>query len=206
MVGQQQSNATATALFQMRQAEQKVVTALQHASLALRALSTVDASQSSSSFNQHSDAFISNLHDAQRLVRDRIQQLGADLPFENIMMRRLIEGDLALQRTAHVHRALLYALSTVGVSPVPDTSVAGNAAAPSSVPSPPYMPSPAASTPQTAFPGIAASSPITTAPLPILVHGTDHTQGTQQAFNNPQPSDSHGRHQNNDQSGLDSAP
>lgn len=201
----------------MRQAEQKVVASLQHASLALRAVSAVDASQSLPPVNQHSDAFISNLHDAQKLIRERIQQLGADLPFENIMMRRLIEADLAVQRTAHVHRALIYALSLVDESAAPDTATAqsGGAAA-QSAPSPQYMPSPVASTPQGILPAVAASPPLTTVPAAMGVHGTDPMQTTfaQQApFNGgAQASDaipldaihSTGRdHSNIDQSGGD---
>lgn len=178
MVGQQRASATEDALAKMRQAEQKVVASLKHASLALRALSAVDASQSSTPFNQHSDAFISNLHDAQKLIRERIQQLGADLPFENIMMRRLIEADLAVQRTAHVHRGLVYALSIIDESATPDATAPQSGPTAQSVPSPQYMPSPVASTPQGVFPAVATSPPLTAAAGGMSAHGTDPMQTT----------------------------
>lgn len=71
-------------------------------------------------FVKHMDGMLANLLEVQNLVRERIQHVGADLPFENVTLRRLIESDLAVQRTAHVHRALVYTLTKLGEQPLPD--------------------------------------------------------------------------------------
>lgn len=152
MAAQQRQSTTADALSKLRQAEQKIVAAMHHASAAFRALATVDAQQAQP-FTQHAEAFMKQLHDAQTLIRERIRHVGTDLPFENITMRRLIEADLAVQRTAHVHRSLVRALTAIQEIPVSDAAA----------PSPPFMPSPAASTPLHVISGSTAAAPSPTA-------------------------------------------
>lgn len=159
MVGQQRPNITADALAKLRQAEQKVLGALKCAASAFHALSSVDATSARTSYNQHVEGFIKQLQEVQSIVRERIQQIGADLPTENATMRRLIESDLAIQRTAHLHRALVYTLNQVDEQPNPEATA----------PSPPYMPSPAASTPLAVFAGVASSPPAGPAPITLAV-------------------------------------
>lgn len=163
MVGQQRPSATNDALTKLRQAEQKVLGALQQAASTFQALSSMDASTATAGFNQHSEGFINQLLEVQSIVRDRIQQVGADLPFENVTMRRFIESDLAIQRTSHIHRALLHTLSELEEQPISDGTA----------PSPPYMPSPAASTPLAVFGGIASSPSAGPAPITLAVPSPD---------------------------------
>lgn len=160
---QPRQNATVDALAKLQQAEQKIVTGLQHASTAFRALATVDAEQAAPAFNKHAETFLKQLHEARELIRDRIKQVGADLPFENVTMRRLIESDLAIQRTAHVHRALLHSLHQLDEVPTTEATA----------PSPPYMPSPVASTPLAVIGGVASSPPTLAAPITVAVPTSD---------------------------------
>lgn len=163
MPPQQRPSATSDALTKLREAEEKVIKALREASASMRALSSVDPARSSRPFHAHAEAFHKHLKDAQTLLRDRIQAVGADLPLENQTMFRLIEADLAAQRTAHVHRSLAQTLALLGEAPIAD------AAAPAPAPSPQYAPSPSASTPLNSLVGIAASPPTAGAPITLAV-------------------------------------
>jgi hypothetical protein len=100
------------AMSSLEEAERKIISALQSAAAAFRALGTAD-SMRAGSFDAHSEAFLRGLADVQGLVRASISALGTDLPLENGSMRHLIEGDMAAQRTAHAHDILKRTLDLV---------------------------------------------------------------------------------------------
>ncbi|KAI0557701.1 Mediator complex protein [Gracilaria domingensis] len=163
MVGQQQSLTTAESLRRLNAAEQKVLNFLTQATEAVRALSQTEAPEVTSA-SVHAQQFIVNVHEVQAILRSQIESLTSDVPQENTTMLRLVEADLALQRTAHVHRALAHILRAFGepVSGVPTTA-----------PSPPYMPSPVANTPVGLIGGMAPTPPAGGAPITIAVPSPD---------------------------------
>lgn len=99
-------------LTSLREAEELVVSAVESAGAAFQALSAAESGGAQDA-SAHSERFIKDLYSANRLVRARIAQLTSDHPFENPTLSRLIEADLAVQRTAHIHRALVRALRRV---------------------------------------------------------------------------------------------
>lgn len=145
MVPQPLTSSTADALAPLHEAEQKILCALTAASLSIRSLSTPTAR---ATFPTHSATFLKDLNHAQYILRQRIETISADIPFENITLRRLVEADLSLQRTSHVHRSLVRILAAFDETP--------NHGAASAAPSPGWMPSPLASTPLGAL-GVAPS-------------------------------------------------
>lgn len=164
MVGKPRPSATAEALSSLHEAEQKIISSLLSASQAFRSLSD----PSSSTFQKHAESFVTDLSGAQTLIRKRITNIGADLPFENITMRRLIDADLALQRTAHLHRALVRTLVALDEMPNPPGSLSAAA-------SPNWLPSPVAGTPKElrALAGTAPSPSPAGAPIIIAVPSPD---------------------------------
>lgn len=166
MPGQQQPSSTEQALAPLHEAEQKILSALSASSLAFRALSSeAGPSAAPSAFSTHAATFLKDLLAAQELIRSRIAHITADVPFENVTMRRLIEADLGVQRTAHVHRALVRTLAALDEAPPPGTL--------SAAASPSWMPSPVASTPLAALGVAAASPPTAAAPITIAVPSPD---------------------------------
>ncbi|CAN8075251.1 unnamed protein product [Agarophyton chilense] len=164
MVGQQQRvPSTAESLKKLTTAEEKILTFLTHATEAIRALSQTDAPDATLA-TAEAQAFLTNVHEVQSILRSQIETLTSDVPQENITMLRLVEADLALQRTAHVHRALAHVLRLFG-EPV--------SGMPASAPSPPYMPSPVANTPVGLIGGIAPTPPAAGAPITIAVPSPD---------------------------------
>lgn len=164
MVGQQRASSTAEALGKLRSAEDKVIAALKSASSAFKSLSTADSARATA-FHGHSEAYLNNIYEAQELVRECIQNVGTDLPFENGTMRRLVEADLAVQRTSHVHRSLVKTLQMLDEPPAPDSL--------SAAASPGWMPSPIASTPLVSLSGTAPSPPAAGAPITVAVPSPD---------------------------------
>lgn len=90
----------------LRKAEKLVVSSVEAAASAFQALSAIDASAAPKA-TPHAERFVRDLSEAQRLVRQCITSLSSDLPFENATLNHLINADLAVQRTAHVHRSLV---------------------------------------------------------------------------------------------------
>lgn len=159
MVGQQRQSSTTESLQRLRQAEQKVLSALNHAAQATKTLSTANPSQATS-FSSQSESFLKDLYAAQALVRQQIQLIEIDRPYENITMRRLVDTDIAVQRTAHIHRSLVRILAALD-EPCEGLSTAA---------SPGYMPSPVASTPGLGgLGGIAPSPPAAGGPIMVAV-------------------------------------
>jgi hypothetical protein len=78
---------------------------LEAASAAFRCLASAQ-SAGASSFSSHADMFLTDLAEARRLLRKRISMLGPDVPYENASTRKLIEADIAVEKVAHLHRAL----------------------------------------------------------------------------------------------------
>lgn len=159
MVGNEPGpSVTKEALASLNEAEKKILSSLNSATDAFRSLSDPAASN----FNKHAEAFVTDLHAAQSLIRKRISGIGADLPFEDNSVRRLVEADLALQRTAHVHRTLVSTLVDLDEMPNPPGSLSAAA-------SPNWMPSPVASTPrELGALAVAAPSPSPAGP-PITI-------------------------------------
>jgi hypothetical protein len=113
----------------LEEAERKILSSLESASAAFRALATADSSRAHA-FDGHAESFLADMATAQQLVRSRISLLGPDLPFENGSMRRLVEADIAVQTTAHAHAALR---RTLEVATAPATATAAAAAAATAV-------------------------------------------------------------------------
>jgi hypothetical protein len=111
----------------LEEAERKILSSLESASAAFRALATADSSRAHA-FDGHAESFLADMATAQQLVRSRISLLGPDLPFENGSMRRLVEADIAVQTTAHAHAALRRTLE-VATAPATATAAATAAAA-----------------------------------------------------------------------------
>jgi hypothetical protein len=109
----------------LEEAERKILSSLESASAAFRALATADSSRAHA-FDGHAESFLADMATAQQLVRSRISLLGPDLPFENGSMRRLVEADIAVQTTAHAHAALR---RTLEVATAPATAKATATAA-----------------------------------------------------------------------------
>ncbi|PXF44839.1 hypothetical protein BWQ96_05422 [Gracilariopsis chorda] len=171
MVGQQQRlPPTAESLQKLRVAEQKVLTFLSQATDAVRALSNTESPQVTTA-TVHAQQVVSNLYDVQAILRNQIDALSSDMPLEDGTKLRLVEADLALQRTAHVHRSLVHILKLFGE---PITGM------PTTAPSPPYMPSPVANTPVGLVGGMAPTPPAAGAPITIAVPSPDGTTGTNQ--------------------------
>lgn len=144
-------------------AEQKILSALSSAHLAITSLSP--PTQSASQYALHAKSFLKDLSSAQALLRLRISNLSPDLPLESSTLRRLVEADLAAQRTAHVHRSLVRALLALDEAPVPGPS--------SAAASPSWMPSPVAHTPLAVLGGAAGSPPAAAAAITIAVPTPD---------------------------------
>lgn len=172
MVGQQQRTSTAESLKKLQHAEQKVISALTHATEAIRTLSKTEA-PNSSLFSTQAKSFLSELREAQEVIHGQISTLRTDLPFENVTMRRLVETDLAVQRTAHVHRSLVQTLKMMGEPVAGFTSASLPAAA-----SPNNMPSPIANTPVGLLGGgVAPSPPAGSVAINIAVPSPDAAVG-----------------------------
>lgn len=163
MADQQRPSNTQESLLRLREAEQKVLSALRHAAQATKTLSTADATLCIP-FKGQAESFLTDLYDAQTLLRAQIDCINTDRPFENVTMRRLVESDLAVQRVAHVHRSLAAMLSLLDETPVEGISTAA---------SPSYMPSPVASTP--GLGGVAATPPAAPAVFTVAVPSPDAT-------------------------------
>lgn len=155
---------TKEALASLNEAERKILSSLKSAAGAFRSLS----SPATTGFNANAEAFVSDLYAAQTLIRSRISTTGADLSFEDNSVRRLVEADLSLQRTTHVHRALVNILVELDEMPNPPGSLSAAA-------SPNWVPSPIASTPRElgAMAGTAPSPSPAGAPITIAVPSPD---------------------------------
>lgn len=99
------ANATSAAVGTLEEAEEKIMSALESATSAFRSLAAADSTRVSP-FDAHAESFLTDLAEAQKLIRSRISLLGPDLPFENGSMRSLIEADIALQATSLIHARL----------------------------------------------------------------------------------------------------
>lgn len=93
----------------LREAEELVVSSVEAAATTFQALSGVHATATQEA-TPHAERFVRDLSSAQVLVRNCIASLSSDLPFENATLNHLINADLAVQRTAHVHRSLVRTL------------------------------------------------------------------------------------------------
>jgi hypothetical protein len=94
----------------------KVISAMESASSAFRALAAAESSRASS-FDAHAEIFLRDLAGARQLILDQIFALGPDLPFENSTMRSLVEADLAVQRTGFAHQSVARAIHVVSRFP-----------------------------------------------------------------------------------------
>lgn len=157
-------SVTKDALASLNEAERKILSSLKSAAGAFRALSD----PATSNFNGNAAAFVSDLYAAQAIIRNRIESTGADLSFEDNSVRRLVEADLSLQRTAHVHRAVVNILVELDEMPNPPGSLSAAA-------SPNWMPSPVASTPRElgALATVAPSPSPAGAPITVAVPSPD---------------------------------
>ena len=120
----------AACLSALREAEGLVISALENAGAVFRALSHTEAS-ASASCSGHAEQFARDLFRAQALIQGKISNLSNDLPFENSTLLRLVDAELSIQRTAHVHRALVDTLARVRADdvaaeqpPLPGTTAA----------------------------------------------------------------------------------
>jgi len=91
----------------LKSADQLVLSALEAASAAFKALSIEPVDFE---VEEASTKFLTDIHTAQKHIRTIISTLSSDLPFENATLNQLIKADLAVQRTAHVHRSLVRTL------------------------------------------------------------------------------------------------
>lgn len=103
------STNRSAAVSSLEEAERKIIASMESASMAFRSLAAADSSRAVA-FDGHAESFLTDLAEAQELIRARIAKLGPDLPFENGSMRRLVEADIALHKTSHAHAALSKAL------------------------------------------------------------------------------------------------
>ena len=165
--GSSTPSATLESLSKLRQAEQQLLSALSHAGNACRSLSTCDVVQAAP-FTQHAESFLKDLYSAQNLIRNQIMRTQPDLPFENLTLLRLVEADLAVQRTAHIHRILTRTLQLLGEPIDVPSAVPPNTAA-----SPAYAPSPFAPTPMVS---LTTPTPITVAVPSPPQQGQAHGQ------------------------------
>lgn len=118
---------TSKAQATLSEAESSLFSALESASEALRALSSVDSTKASP-FDRHAESFINKLGSVQEIVRTQIAQVGRDLPLENGSMRKLVEADLAAQQTRHSHAAVREALKLL-TEDAPDAEATGTVGA-----------------------------------------------------------------------------
>jgi hypothetical protein len=104
----------------------KVISAVESASSAFRALAAAESSRASS-FDAHAETFLRDLAGARQLILDQVSALGPDLPFENSTMRSLVEADLAAQRTGFAHQSVTRALHIVARFPLTEwTAIRAN--------------------------------------------------------------------------------
>lgn len=100
-------------LKELREADQLIISAVEAAGAAFQALADAKDTKQELIVEQHCARFITDLHKAMTHIRGRIAALSSDLPFENATLNPLINADLAVQRTAHVHRSLVRTLKRV---------------------------------------------------------------------------------------------
>lgn len=98
----------------LREADQLIISAVEAASAAFKALADAQDTKQELVVEQHCGRFITDLHKAMAHIQDIIAALSSDLPFENATLNNLINADVAVQRTAHVHRSLVRTLKRVG--------------------------------------------------------------------------------------------
>ncbi len=97
----------------LREADQLIISAVEAAAKAFKALADSKDTKNELLIEQHSTRFFTDLHKAMVHIQGRIAALSSDLPFENATLNHLINADLAVQRTAHVHRSLVRTLKRV---------------------------------------------------------------------------------------------
>ena len=107
----------------MEEAEKFLISSLESASAAFRALATAESSRAKS-YDKHAESFLRDLARAQSLILEQISSLGPDLPFENGTMQVLVGADISAKQTIFAHRAVARALSVVSDIPLPEESAA----------------------------------------------------------------------------------
>jgi hypothetical protein len=110
-----------SAISALEEAETTVISALESAGAAFRALATAESSRAKS-FDSHAESFLRDLARAQSLILEQISSLGPDLPFENSTMQSLVGADISAKQTIFAHRAVARALRVVSEVPLPEDS------------------------------------------------------------------------------------